>query len=144
LAHWEKPQHLILDRAAKVLRGSSAALPRTEGTEKDGEEEEEEEDDEEDEEDAYDYDMEDPDVDPEPAEKKHRCEDSEVSADDFFTGQGSAIAVHRLISDFSPFISSLPPSLSLLQTSNLSRSQEGSLGSREVLEATISSSGTWS
>ena len=61
----------ILDRAAKVLRGSSAALPQTEG---DREEEEEEEEvgegEEEDEEDAYDYDMEDPDVDPEPAEKK--------------------------------------------------------------------------
>ena len=65
----------ILDRAAKVLRGSSAALPQTEGAERDreeeGEEEEEEgEGEEEDEEDAYDYDMEDPDVDPEPAEKK--------------------------------------------------------------------------
>ena len=39
---------------------------------------------------------------------------------------------------------SSPPSLSLLQTSNLSRSQKGSLGSREVLEVTTSSSGTWS
>ena len=60
----------ILDRAAKVPRGSSAALPQTEGGREEEEEEEEGEGEEEDEEDAYDYDMEDPDVDPEPAEKK--------------------------------------------------------------------------
>ena len=35
-----------------------------------------------------------------------RSEESEVSADDFFTGQGSAIAVHRLVSGEAEAVSS--------------------------------------
>ena len=62
----------ILERAAKILKGSPPQATPTE--QEDGgeleEEEEEEEEDEDEEEDAYDYGMEDPDVDVEPAGKK--------------------------------------------------------------------------